>query len=167
MRRKVMESPGYETEWFWTATMQTEKEKLMKEKSADQLEALRLMQVEPGRKAVEYLEEGLNIILRSLGVDTDKNVKLQQAELGIHIVDGDEVLKLLGGFPDLEPQGFFIFKDDSLPTAEPEPRPIAYIGDAGIAHGHIVVRIHDFRCNRVFEVKGIRMPQPDQEGRVP
>jgi hypothetical protein len=122
--------------------------------------------MEPGKKATEYLDEGLSIILRSLGVDTDANVKQQQLDKGILIFDSDEVraflnsLRLAGNtkWEWLRPffekhDGYFI-----MDTAQP----VAFVGDAGISpDGHIIVVIHDFREDREYKVRGIKMPKKE------
>lgn len=149
-------------------------------KSKDEQEALRLQaekQLEPGQRAVDYLQEGVFTILRSLGVDTNPpaDVKQQQLNLGIHVFDTDEIQKMLeaksmagdtswdwlkGFF--LRHDGFFIQRDTGTVdtrTGMEILQPIAFVGDVGIKDGHVVAHIHDFRTNKVFMVKGIRMPE--------
>ena len=140
-------------------------------------------QLEPGQKAVDYIQEGVEIILRSLGVDTNPpaDIKQQQLNLGIHVLDTDEIQKMLetmrlAGSKEWEKwawlTGFFLRHDGffiQVDTGATDPTtgleillPIAFVGDAGIKDGRVVVQIHDFRSNKVYEVRGIRMPEGRQ-----
>lgn len=150
-------------------------------KSQDEIQAIeeqQAQQQEPGRKAVEYIEEGIRIVLASLGIDSDdpKKVKQMQYEQGIHIFDSDQLVRWLANagskyqglavMPDLAPhlQGFYIMRaeyvletDDMIEIYE-EPRliPIAFVGNAMVSGGHVTAQIQDFRTNKTYAIKGVK-----------
>lgn len=101
---------------------------------------------EPAKKAVEVIEAGINAILAELGVDLDKPIPQQQANLGIIIQENT---------CELTPQlnGFFIFqvRDGSI-------APITWIGDARLDNtGKAWITVERFDRDTRRDTGGIKV----------
>lgn len=101
---------------------------------------------EPGKKAVEVLEAGINAVLAELGVDINGDIKQQQLDLGIIITENTDERT-----PQLN--GFFIYQ-----VRDGDIVPIAFIGGARIdTTGKAWIDIEWFTRNTRDAIGGIKL----------
>ena len=115
------------------------------------------VKVAPAREAAELMERLIDKTLQSLGVNLNGDIKAQQEERRIKVVDSEDFLRAWIGNPDLAPQlnGFFVMQ-----VIGDQPVPVAFIGDAGVdSEGHITVTVEDYRTNEKIIVSGNKLPE--------
>jgi hypothetical protein len=102
------------------------------------------VKIEPGEYAVAMISDYINLALQGMGVDLDGDIPKQQEELGITIVDSDDVIRLFGAAPEqaAQLQGFYIFRNN---------QPAAFIGNSRIHQGMIKLDFMDFAAGKLYE----------------
>lgn len=100
---------------------------------------------EPGKKAVEVLEAGINSVLAELGVNIDGDIQQQQLELGILITENTDERT-----PQLN--GFFIYQ-----VRDGDIVPIAWVGSARLEAGKAWIDIEWFTRNTRDAIGGIKL----------
>lgn len=113
-------------------------------KSLDELTALqekqRLEKIEPGQEAVRLLEIAMNKVWEYCGFDLTRDIKMQQIEERVHVIDSSDLMKVWLGVDDVSTpqlQGFYIIKQ----LEDGNFAPVALVGNAVIRKGKISVPI--------------------------
>lgn len=113
-------------------------------KSLDELTALqekqRLEKIEPGQEAVRLLENAMNKVWEYCGFDLTRDIKMQQIEERVHVIDSSDLMKAWLGVDDVitpQLQGFYIIKQ----LEDGNLAPVALVGNAVIRKGKISVPI--------------------------
>lgn len=113
-------------------------------KSLDELTALqekqRLEKIEPGKEAVRLLEIAMNKVWEYCGFDLTRDIKMQQIEERVHVIDSSDLMKAWLGVDDVSTpqlQGFYIIKQ----LEDGNFAPVALVGNAVIRKGKISVPI--------------------------